>query len=310
MNLRRLAVTAGLTFLVVAALLGVWRSVTPTGGDGDPARRLAAELRCPACQGESVADSRSPIAAAMREVIGTQLRQGRDPDEIRSYLVDRYGPEVLAAPPVRGWGLLLWALPVLGLALGLVPAVRTARQRGHAGTTATDRRNPPGRARGGHRFRQGVATVAGDRRWNLGAAALVLALVGAVALAAPRPAPPSPGAADPVADQLTLARSLETQGHYATAAEVYRTVLDQRPADEIRLRLAFTLIRLEQPGEAARLAGEVLAHRPDSPDGLLILGLAQRVTDPGSASATLRRFLSRAPDHPAAAEIRRLLGNG
>ncbi|MGI5149360.1 cytochrome c-type biogenesis protein CcmH [Plantactinospora sp. CA-294935] len=308
MTPRRFAATIGLTVLVVAALLGVWRSVTPTG-DGDPARRLAAELRCPTCQGESVADSRSPIAAAMREVISTQLRQGRGPDEIRSYLVDRYGSEVLAAPPVRGWGLLLWSTPVLGLALALVPAVRAARQRARAGTTGTGRPNPSRRARAGHRLRHGVTSVTADRLWHLGAA-LVLAVVGAVALAAPHPAPPSPVPADPVTDQVTLAQSLETQGHYATAAEIYRTVLDQRPADEIRLRLAFTLIRLEQPGEAARLARAVLAHRPDSPDGLLILGLAQRVTDPDSASVTLRRFLTRAPDHPAAAEIRRLLGSG
>ncbi|WP_422768739.1 cytochrome c-type biogenesis protein CcmH [Plantactinospora sp. WMMC1484] len=312
MRLRRLTVTAGLTILIAGALAGAWRSVA--AGDDDPARRLAAGLRCPACQGESVADSRSPIAAAMREVIAGQLREGRSPDEIRGYLVDRYGTEVLAAPAARGWGLLLWTAPALALTGLVVPAGYARLRSRRPGAAAFGRRTPGRRAGPGRRDRQ--MSDHGGRLWGAGAV-VVLALVGAVALAAPPghraahpAAPPSPGTADPTADQLILARSLESQGHYATAAQVYRTVLEQRPSAEVRLRLAFTLIRLGQATEAARLAEEVLTDRPDTPDGLLILGLAQRRSDPESASATLRRFLVRAPEHPAAAEVRRLLRTG
>jgi len=91
---------------------------------------------------------------------------------------------------------------------------------------------------------------------------------------------------------------------------MYRTALAQRPDDEIRLRLAFTLIRTGRSAEAARLAETVLAGRPDAPDALLMLGLAQRDTDPATSTRTLRRFLDRAPGHPAAAEIRRLVEAG
>ncbi|MEO3931069.1 cytochrome c-type biogenesis protein CcmH [Micromonosporaceae bacterium B7E4] len=321
---RRIAGGVGLAVLLLGAVLGIWRSASPTGDD-DRAHRLAAELRCPACQGESVADSRSPIAAAMREAITAQLAQGHSPDEVRSYLVQRYGVEVLTMPPPRRWGLLLWAVPVLALGAGLLPVlnagyrsrraarnaspVRPAGHVGRAGAQGGVAGDPAGQDHPAGRHHRAFAPPSGSCVWNVGAVA-VLALVGAVALAAPGPSTP-PGSAtslDPVPARLALARSMEQQGEYEAAAELYRTVLGQRPADDVRLRLAFILIRLGQATEAARLAEEVLRHRPDAPDGLLILGLAQRESDPRAATATLRRFLTRAPDHPAAAEVRRLVG--
>ena len=334
-NPRRAITAIALAILLAGAAAGIWRSVHPDRPT-DPAHRLAAELRCPACQGESVADSRSPIAAAMRDAIGAQLARGRTPDEVRAYLVERYGPDVLAEPPALGPGLLLWAVPVIALLAGLVPALRATRRR-----RQPTRPNPALHARArpgpiehsaarsgpiehsvarsgpierGPAGRTAVRRVPGAHGWNLSAIGIV-ALVGLMALAAPRPSDPDPtapppdsaGPVDPVRGQLTLARSMEDQGRYAEAAEIYRTVLRQQPADEIRLRLAFTLIRAGQAGEAEQLAAQVLAGQPDAPDALLMLGLAQRQTDPGTADATLRRFLDRAPQHPAAPEIRRLL---
>ncbi|WP_158624237.1 cytochrome c-type biogenesis protein [Micromonospora sp. HM5-17] len=307
MRPRRAVGAAVLLVLLLGAVLGTYRSVRVA--DDDPARRLSSELRCPACQGESVADSRSPIAAAIREVIAARLRAGDSPEEVRTYLVRRYGAEVLATPPAQGWGLLLWLVPVLALGVGAGSALRTHRRRRGAAPGARPapprptRRPPP------------PVTAAGV--WTAGAVA-VLALVGGVAVAAPRlataPEParrPGPAiAADPVLDLLALARAAEEQGRYEAAAEIYRTALERRPADEIRLRFAFILIRLGQTAEAARLAETVLAARPDTPDALLMLGLAQRDSDPAASVHTLRRFLDRAPGHPAAAEVRRLLGDG
>ena len=330
MRARRVAAALALAVLLGGAVAGAWRSARPDGS-ADPAHRLAAQLRCPACQGESVADSRSPIAAAMRDVITAQLAQGRTPGEIRAYLVRRYGPDVLAAPAARGPGLLLWGLPVVLLLAGLAPpAVRVART---VRTTRTGRgaravrvgrtggafpgrlfrlaTGPDGGPRARPRRARAASAARGGRIWNVCAGCL-LALVGGVAVAAPRPPAASPATtADLVPGQLALARSMEQQGRYDAAAEVYRTALAGSPSDDIRLRLAFALIRGGGgAAEAARLAGQVLADRPDSADALLMLGLAQREVDPGAAGGTLRRFLTRAPDHPAAAEVRRLLGSG
>ncbi len=83
------------------------------------ARALWNELRCVVCQGQSVAESRAPLAADMREFVVEQLREGRTPQEVRGTLVARYGTRILLQPPVesRTWG--LWLAPFVFLALGI-----------------------------------------------------------------------------------------------------------------------------------------------------------------------------------------------
>ncbi|MFC0506466.1 cytochrome c-type biogenesis protein CcmH [Micromonospora costi] len=301
-SLRLLVVAA----LLAAAAVGLLRS-SSSGPDTDPVRTVAGGLRCPACQGESVADSASPIAAAMRQSVAEQLAQGRSPAEIRRWFVERYGTDVLADPPARGVSLLLWAVPALALLAAGAAALRTLRPRrpeeaaGRAGPVA--RRRTPGSA--------APPTPRGPtarRLWWVSSAGVTL-LVVAVAVAAGQTGRPAPAAppADPVAVTLQLARDLEGQQRYDAAAALYREALRDRPDDGIQLRLAFALLRADDAAGAERAVREVLARSPESPDGLLVLGLAQRRTRPAEAPSTLRRFLTLAPHHPAAAEIRRLL---
>ncbi|SCL32886.1 cytochrome c-type biogenesis protein CcmH [Micromonospora rhizosphaerae] len=278
--------------LLAAALVGLIRSGS-AGERADPVRSIAAGLRCPACQGESVADSRSPIAAAMRQVVADQVAQGRPPDEIRRWFVQRYGEDVLADPPLHGPALLLWVVPLLVLLAAGFAAVRTLR---------------PARRRSATRPITAPSARAARLAWRAGSLGLV-AIVASVALAATRVGPTAAGgaAADPAAVAVLLARDLEQQQQYGAAADLYRQALRTQPDDSIRLRLAFTLVRAGDPAGAEQMARQVLTNTPDSPDALLVLGLAQREADRGEADATLRRFLAAAPDHPAAAEIRRLL---
>ena len=94
---------------------------------------LAQQLRCPVCQGESVADSPSGIAKSMRGVIRRRLEQGQSPDQIKSYLVSAYGRWILLSPPASGLGTLAWLGPPLLIAggLGLLLALVTDwRRRG------------------------------------------------------------------------------------------------------------------------------------------------------------------------------------
>ncbi|MFU8850763.1 cytochrome c-type biogenesis protein CcmH [Micromonospora sp. SL1-18] len=284
-----------LTALVVGAAVGLLRSAGGTGGE-DRVHEVAAGLRCPACQGESVADSRSPIAAAMRQVVADQLAQGRDRAEIRRWFVQRYGPEVLAEPPARGATVLLWAVPALALLGAGYAALRTLRPRRAPARGVAARPTPAGRA--------------ARRAWWAGTAGLV-SLVATVAIAAERlDRPPEQPPADPVAVTVQLARDLESQDRYAAAAQLYREALRDRPDVAIRLRLAFALLRAGDAAAAEQAAREVLAQTPDSPDGLLVLGLAQRGEHAAEAARTLRRFLAVAPEHPAAPEISRLLSAG
>jgi cytochrome c-type biogenesis protein CcmH/NrfF len=300
---RRAAVVILAAVLLVGAGVAAWRS---TESAPDPAHQVAVGLRCPACQGESVADSRSPVAAAMRDVIAAQLAEGRSPGQIRDWFVQRYGPDVLATPPASGPGVLLWVVPCLVLAIGLALATRALRRgppRGSARVTGVRRPPPPAR-------RPPTVAKRGRWAWDLTAVCLI-GLVATVALASPRSgAERRPAGIDPVSAELALARSMEEQGQYGAAADIYRDVVLRRPDDDVRLRLAFALIRAGQPAEAQHVAGQVLAVRPDDPEALLMLGLAQREVESAGAAQTLRRFLVLAPDHPAAAEVRRLLAGG
>ena len=62
---------------------------------------LAAELRCPKCQNQNIADSNAPIAADLRKQLHIQLHEGRSDQEIVDFMVARYGDFVLYRPPMK-----------------------------------------------------------------------------------------------------------------------------------------------------------------------------------------------------------------
>lgn len=101
---------------VLAALLALallWPGPEATGADAADA--IAAGLRCPDCQGLSVADSPSQAAVEIRRQIDAMLADGASPDEVRAHFVDSYGDWILLAP-AAGWA---WWLPFVVLALGI-----------------------------------------------------------------------------------------------------------------------------------------------------------------------------------------------
>ena len=92
----------------------------------DVADQIAADLRCPDCQGLSVADSSSESALEIRRQIDAQLSAGRSPDQVKQSFVDRYGQWILLTPAA----FIAWLLPygVLLAAIGLL-AVWVVRAR-------------------------------------------------------------------------------------------------------------------------------------------------------------------------------------
>ena len=82
------------------------------------AKALQRELRCVVCQGQSIDESNSPLAADMRRLIREQLQEGKSDDDIKGFFVARYGSFVLMEPPVSGDTYLLWFGPVLLVLLG------------------------------------------------------------------------------------------------------------------------------------------------------------------------------------------------
>ena len=79
---------------------------------------LTSELRCLVCQGESLYDSHSDFAKDMRAKILGLMEQGMSDDEIRDFLVERYGDFILFRPPLNSTTVLLWFGPVFLLLAG------------------------------------------------------------------------------------------------------------------------------------------------------------------------------------------------
>jgi cytochrome c-type biogenesis protein CcmH len=94
-------------------------------------RAIGRLLRCPVCQNLSVADSPSPLAGQMRQLIREQLADDRSRDAILAYFVARYGAQVLLDPPKSGFSQLLWwgaaAVPLGGLLLVMLRLRRWLR---------------------------------------------------------------------------------------------------------------------------------------------------------------------------------------
>src|SRR5947209_18433917 len=107
-----------LLILCTVALLAYGRA-SPVASLNDRTLAVARELRCPVCQGESVADSQSGISQGMRAIIRRKLMAGQSPDFIKQYFVARYGDTILLAPPSSGIGGVAWLAPPLLVAGGM-----------------------------------------------------------------------------------------------------------------------------------------------------------------------------------------------
>jgi len=90
---------------------------------------LAEELRCLVCQNQTIADSSAPLALDLRNQIRTQVAAGRSDDEIRAYMVDRYGDFVLYRPPFKATTVVLWLGPLLLIVIGGVVFFAVVRRR-------------------------------------------------------------------------------------------------------------------------------------------------------------------------------------
>jgi len=81
-------------------------------------RQVAKGLRCPVCQGLSVADSNADSARAMHDRIEELVAQGYSEEQITDYFVDRYGEWVRLEPEPEGMALLIFVLPAGLLVFG------------------------------------------------------------------------------------------------------------------------------------------------------------------------------------------------
>jgi cytochrome c-type biogenesis protein CcmH len=105
-------------------------------------RQLTGELRCVVCQNQNLADSDAPLAQDLRNEIYNMMQAGRSNEQIKTFLVDRYGDFVLYRPAMEGNTLALWLMPGVLLGVGGIAVFFTVRNRKQK--LAAQRQKEPG----------------------------------------------------------------------------------------------------------------------------------------------------------------------
>jgi cytochrome c-type biogenesis protein CcmH len=101
---------------------GVGAAIPASAADVPPedVAAIARDLNCPLCQGYNLQDCPLEVCAQMRALIRQSLAEGESRDEIIAAFAAEYGPQVLNAPPRRGFFLGAWILPIVALFVGVV----------------------------------------------------------------------------------------------------------------------------------------------------------------------------------------------
>jgi len=107
-----------LLLLILAAVMQGAHGTEAAPASADPVLEkrmmdMAEELRCVVCQAQTLASSHAPLAEDLRNQIRDKLKAGESEDQIREYLVARYGDYILYRPPFKTTTVLLWLGPGL-----------------------------------------------------------------------------------------------------------------------------------------------------------------------------------------------------
>lgn len=119
--------------LALLLALPAAHAISPSEMLDDPAlehraRELGKDLRCPKCQNQSLDDSEAGIARDLRRIVRERLVAGDTDQEVKAYLVARYGEFVLLEPPMRKTTWILWFGPAAIALIGAIVVWRIARR--------------------------------------------------------------------------------------------------------------------------------------------------------------------------------------
>lgn len=105
--------------------------------------QLAEVLRCPVCQGLSIADSPSELSTQMKNVVRDQLKAGKTPEEVKAYFVSKYGEWILLEPKPRGMNWLVYLAPLFMLVAGAALIVHSVKKWTAPEARAVTRQDEP-----------------------------------------------------------------------------------------------------------------------------------------------------------------------
>ncbi len=129
-----------LKILVILSFLNVWaidQADTPFSNPQQETtyKKLIEELRCVVCQNQSLADSNASLAQDLRNEVRSMVQQGKNEQQVTSFLVDRYGDFVLYRPPLKSTTYLLWLGPIALLLIAFATGFYFIRRQPKAVST-------------------------------------------------------------------------------------------------------------------------------------------------------------------------------
>ena len=81
---------------------------------------LYSKIMCPVCDGQTIGESQASIANDMKNIVDAYISDGKTDDEILKYFEDRYGTEILSAPPNSGTNIIVWVTPLILISLSFI----------------------------------------------------------------------------------------------------------------------------------------------------------------------------------------------
>lgn len=94
------------------------------------ANNLFKETRCLVCEGQNIYESNSDSAEDMKQLISEMIIDGNSDNEIKSFLVSRYGDWIIMTPPINQSTYFLWFSPIIILLIGIVFILRKFKKNG------------------------------------------------------------------------------------------------------------------------------------------------------------------------------------
>jgi cytochrome c-type biogenesis protein CcmH len=125
--MRRLLAILGAVLCIAAAADPAER--LPDPAEEARARAIFQEVRCLVCQNESIDDSQAELAADLRKLVRDEIKAGRSDQQVRAYLVSRYGEFVLLKPAFSLGNAALWGAPFAVVGLGVLLLLGNLRRR-------------------------------------------------------------------------------------------------------------------------------------------------------------------------------------
>jgi len=114
------AIFAGVAVLAFGVIvIGLAQSDTSVPTEAERVDALASAIKCPFCNGESLQESQSTVAAEYRVLIAQRVAEGATDDEVIAEFAANFGDSYILDTSTSSWSIVLWIVPVLAVTLGV-----------------------------------------------------------------------------------------------------------------------------------------------------------------------------------------------